>query len=67
LAYVLPKESLYLLPPKIEKFLLETYKDNYEITPEIKWSFCKYFWESHVNFSHIDFKDLETSLVPFCG
>ena len=67
LAYVLPKESLYLLPPKIEKFLLETYKDNYEITPEIKWSFCKYFWESHVNFSHIDFKDLETNLVPFCG
>ena len=66
LSYVLPRKGLHLLPKKVEEFLLKNYSDNYKSNPEIKWSFCKYFWESHVDFPHLDFEDLEKKLVPFC-
>ena len=67
LAYVLPKQAHYLLPKNVREYLQKNYKDNYEFKPEIKWSFCKYFWESHVDFPHLDFEKLEKCLKPFCN
>ena len=46
MAYVLPRESLNLLPPKIERFLLENYSELYPSKCEFEWSYCRYLWES---------------------
>ena len=47
LSYVLPKESCYLLPEKYREHVV-SYKQDNEII--IDWSFCRYFWEAHVDF-----------------
>lgn len=47
LSYVLPKESCYLLPEKYREHVL-LYKQDNEII--IDWSYCRYFWEAHVDF-----------------
>lgn len=46
LAYVLPYENLYLLGED-EKRIKEKYKDLYPLEYELKWAFCRYFWEAH--------------------
>jgi len=59
LSYVLPKNSLYLLPKKIEHTLLTEYINNYKTDYEFKWAFCKYFWECHVDFPDISVEQIE--------
>ena len=66
LAYVLPDASLGLLPPKIRKKLREKYGDYYGMDKAIAWSFCKYFWESHVDFEYMNFEDLEKTVMGLC-
>jgi 5'-3' exoribonuclease 1 len=58
LAYVLPKESSYLLEKDITDKLnnINHYKENCNIY----WAYCRYFWESHVDLPHIDLDKLET-------
>ena len=58
LAYVLPRHSLKLLPDDIRTKLLSEYSDNYPDNCKIVWSFCKYFWESHVDLPSIDLTEL---------
>jgi len=57
LAYVLPKSQLTLLPNNIYSKLKDKkwYSDEFTF----KWSFCKYFWECHVNFEPIDILELK--------
>lgn len=62
LSYVLPKDSLEFLPNELYNYLIWQKKDNYKDNCEIKWSFCKYIWESHVVLPLIDIEDLKDKI-----
>jgi 5'-3' exonuclease len=59
LSYVLPRNSLKLLPENIFKKIVLNYEHCYRLNYEIKYSFCKYFWESHVILPDIDIEKLD--------
>lgn len=59
LCYVLPKQSLYLLPEKLFNNLTTTRSDWYDSNCTFTWAYCRYFWESHVNLPHVDIDELE--------
>jgi 5'-3' exonuclease len=59
LCYVLPKQSLQLLPEKLYNSLMKNHSDWYNTDCTFVWAYCKYFWESHVNLPHIDINVLE--------
>ena len=59
LCYVLPKQSLTLLPEKLYKNLMEKKGHWYKTDCEFAWSYCKYFWESHVLLPEIEIQELE--------
>lgn len=65
LSYVLPKSSLNLLPDNIRLGLLKNYPELYDNDCKIYWAFCKYLWEGHVDFPHIDLEQLETFVSSF--
>ena len=56
LAYVLPVQSLSCLPEKIHKMVKKYKQDHNNI--DVKWAYCKYFWESHLDFISEDFNDI---------
>jgi len=59
LCYVLPKQSLNLLPSKLYEDLIKYHIDWYDNDSTFVWAYCRYFWESHVNLPHIDINELE--------
>jgi len=59
LCYVLPRNSLNLLPKIIHDKLLSEHSDWYGLDYGFQWSFCKYFWEAHVVMPDIDINKLE--------
>ena len=59
LSYVLPPQSLHLLPKNIHNYLLTHKKKYYLDTCPIETSFCTYIWESHCHFPECDILDLE--------
>ena len=61
LAYVLPHTSLNLLPSNVADYVVKNKicRENYNI----EWSFCRYFWESHVVFDGIDYDQYNENIV----
>lgn len=59
LAYVLPKQSLYLLPEKLYENLIKDHSNWYNADCDFVWAYSRYFWESHVQLPHIDIDELE--------
>jgi 5'-3' exonuclease len=59
LCYVLPRQSLILLPEKLYNNLITKRLDWYKSDCEFVWAYCRYFWESHVQLPHIDINELE--------
>jgi 5'-3' exonuclease len=59
LCYVLPRPSLNLLPERFVNELLRTHDSWYKGNCDFVWSYCRYFWESHVEMNEIDIHELE--------
>ena len=59
LSYVLPLRSLGLLRKDLHLRLLRELPYTYGEDFPIKWAFCKYFWEAHVDLPPIDLNRLE--------
>jgi 5'-3' exonuclease len=59
LCYVLPKQSLHLLPDQLYNKLLKKHDEWYNTDCDYVWAYCRYFWEAHVNLPNIDISELE--------
>jgi len=59
LCYVLPKQSLQFLPEKLYGNLMKKQSDWYKSDCKFVWSYCRYFWECHVQLPDIDIDELE--------
>jgi 5'-3' exoribonuclease 1 len=62
LSYVLPPTSMDLLPLSVKVKLLKEKPDWYIGNYNFLWSFCKFFWEAHVDLPDIDIRELEELL-----
>ena len=60
LGFVLPHTSIKLLPKHIANYVVENNicRKSYELS----WSFCRYYWESHVGFDGVDFDEMENDI-----
>jgi 5'-3' exoribonuclease 2 len=64
LSYVLPRNSLELIPnTKIYNYLLKYYSEYYKLDYEFQYAFCKYFWEGHVLFPKLDFDKFSNDIT----
>jgi len=59
LCYVLPRQSLTLLPKKLYDALISKLEDLYMSDYDFAWSYCRYFWEAHVQLPEININELE--------
>ncbi|HIF48631.1 MAG TPA: hypothetical protein EYQ68_01850 [Cytophagales bacterium] len=63
LAYVLPKDSLKLLPTNIYNQLIYKKSQNYKENCKLKWAYCRYIWEAHVDLPEVDINKLENFIL----
>uniref|UniRef100_A0A6C0HCA4 Xrn1 N-terminal domain-containing protein n=1 Tax=viral metagenome TaxID=1070528 RepID=A0A6C0HCA4_9ZZZZ len=60
LCYVLPRQSLQFLPPKLYNALKKQHPDWYPADCDFVWAYCRYFWEAHVELPHLDIVELDS-------
>ncbi len=65
LAYVLPRNCLYLLDEPFQSYLLENWSEYYKEDYNFQWAFCRYFWECHVEFPELDIEKFNNSIVNY--
>jgi 5'-3' exonuclease len=58
LSYVLPRAHLGLLPDDLSDILVRERPHWYQDRVRLIWSYCRYFWESHVELPLIDISEL---------
>ena len=59
LCYVVPKPSLTLLPKQLYDLLILNHENWFKTDCEFIWTYCRYFWESHVDLPEININELE--------
>jgi len=59
LCYVLPRQSLTMLPKKLYVAIISKHEDSYRSDCDFAWSYCRYFWEAHVQLPEININELE--------
>ena len=59
LCYVVPKPSLTLLPKQLYDVLILNHENWFKTDCEFIWTYCRYFWESHVDLPEININELE--------
>jgi 5'-3' exonuclease len=59
LCYVMPRQSLHMLPDTLYNRLIKERLELYKTDCTFSWAYCKYFWECHPNLPHIDVDELE--------
>ena len=47
------------------QYLLENWEDYYRDDYRFQWSFCRYFWECHVEFPEIDIDNFNNSIINY--
>ena len=57
LAYVLPLSSMDFIPEKYREAVVKYKKKTNDISMD--WSFCKYFWECHIDFPMENINELK--------
>jgi len=63
LSYVLPHKSFNLLPENIRDLLKSNYSELCTDKYDIKWAFCRYFWESKLAHPCFNINDLERDIM----
>ena len=63
LSYVLPLDSLFLLPSAIKDRLLKTHPEWYTEHFKYHWSFCKFLWEAHPILPEINMDELKRIVI----
>jgi 5'-3' exonuclease len=58
LAYVLPYDYYDLLPRKMREIAEKEFADRLKRPLEFQWSFCRYFWETHLKLPEISLETL---------
>ena len=62
LIYVLPYPDFHLIPVNVDT-VIKKFPNLKETDFQIHYDFCKFFWEAHVEFNYLPFKELNQTCV----
>ena len=65
LCYVLPVNSLHLIPTNLSNLLLNKHPEWYRFDCDFVWAYTRYFWEAHVEMNDINIEELSEIISSF--